>query len=321
MKIFIFAALFFAAHSAVLDKRPESESDIEERQWWSPEPPHWWTTDNPQKCTIVEDAKFLEGLLRAELILVRLTSGSTIKNFLQNKTGELMASTNSAIKLFEITATEGHGGPMGRDAVPNRPNHRRWSPMNDVIKGMDQLERLNLTQGTNILHQTHWRLRGLMHSLDWPYSTDRSIHREIRGILLDALSRCRDIIANGCKEEAKPTPTWYPWGTTESPDHSGPTWYPWGTTESPDHSWEPWRTTASPDRTRYPWETDSPDRTRYPWETTGSPDKTRYPWETDSPDRTRYPWETTGSPDRTRYPWETDSPDRTRYPQGTTWYP
>jgi len=292
MKTLIFAALFFVAHSAVLDKRPETESDIEERQWWrSTEQPHWWTTEGPQECTIVEDAKFLEGLLRAQLILVRLTSGPTIKHFLMNKTGELIKSTDSAIKLIQITATGGHGGPMGRDAVPERPNHRRWSPMKDIIKGMDRLERLNLTQAKFVLADTHWKLQDKLRSLQW--SDGYSIQEDIKAILEYALSRCRDIIANGCKEEAKPTPTWYPWGTTESPDHS---WEPWGTTESPDHSWEPWGTTNHPDRTRYPWETDRPDRTRYPWGTTDRPDRTRYPWETDRPDRTRYPWGTTQRP-------------------------
>jgi len=68
-----------------------------------------------EKCgdfskVLVEDAKFLEGIFKAQLILVRTTPADNLLEFLRNGTQELENAFNAAIRFFQLTGIAGGVG-------------------------------------------------------------------------------------------------------------------------------------------------------------------------------------------------------------------
>jgi len=68
---------------------------------------HWYeTTETPDPgCPLAKDAKFLEGVVRAELMIVKLVEPYHLRQFLINVSKEMEGAVNGALRLFQLTST------------------------------------------------------------------------------------------------------------------------------------------------------------------------------------------------------------------------
>ena len=69
-------------------------------------------------------ARFLEHLVRTELVFVRMTPPWTLKRFLVNATRNFQKSVNAAMKLFELTATHKGIPGIGKELLPSTSKHK-----------------------------------------------------------------------------------------------------------------------------------------------------------------------------------------------------
>merc|ERR1712168_189540 len=234
MKIFIVFALFYVANSA----------NVEKRWGWGTTPDYWYTDPPPteEPCVISEQAKFLESIIRVDLLLVKSTSAYALQEFFHNRTAELKNSLNSALQFFQFVADEPSlrlGFPEGNTGISRA-----------LSRTLNTLAQLNGTHAVTILRNANYDIWHLLHEVKdtHPYY----LKRRMISLLRDALQVCSEIVKNGCKEEVKPTSD--PWRTTREPGTPDPwrTRDPWRTTREPGTR-DPWRPTKRPNwgTTRY----------------------------------------------------------------------
>jgi len=220
-----------------------------------------WQDDESHNCSIAADAKAMENIFRAERLIINLVDPYKLKDFLMNVTETILEEIQGGrqfIRFLHLTHT---------DEQIKMHVHTKQGYLEGLFNGVDSLSQINASNINYFLGDAHWEFARLLRDLE--YSNSYNIRWRLNRMLQRLISRCQNIIRNGCKEEpSRPDEgtTEAPWrpdeGTTEAPwrPDEGTTEAPWrpdeGTTESP---WRPDEGT-----TEAPWRPDE-GTTEDPW--------------------------------------------------------
>jgi len=178
-----------------------------------------WQDDESKNCSIAADAKAMENIFRAERLIINLIEPYKLKDFLLNVTETILKEIqggNQFIRFLHLTQTD----EQIKMHVQSNQGY-----LEGLFNGVESLSQINTSNINYFLRDAHWDFARLLRDLEYSYSY--SIRRRLNQMLQRVISRCQNIVKNGCKEgPSRPDE-----GTTESP------WRPdEGTTEGP---WRP----------------------------------------------------------------------------------